>query len=210
MDDYPRQIRCGNITHDDVGIPNHPTRRPHKRLRRICGYLARFSNGCIRIRMEKPDYSGLPNYDQDWLRLVYGNIKETLPKNCPEPIGKSVCTSTYKDANLYHNMCTGRAVTRIPHFINKTPIDWYSRNQSTVETATYGSEFSSANTAIQQTQGLRTTLRCLGVPVDDTSYMFGDIRSVVMSERLCTNGVKKVMKGKKGCYKAFRDSQLER
>jgi hypothetical protein len=155
-----------------------------KRLRRICGYLACFSDGCIRIQMEKPDYSGLPEYGQDWARSVYGNIKEALPKNCPEPRGKSVCTTTHKDANLYHDLSMGRAVTGVLHFINKMPINWYSRKQSTVETATYGSEFSSAKTVIQQIQGLRTTLRYLGVPVDDTSYMFGDNGSIVMSSTM--------------------------
>ncbi|MGL5935125.1 MAG: reverse transcriptase domain-containing protein, partial [Cetobacterium sp.] len=154
------------------------------RLRRICGYLVRFSEGCIRIRMDKPDYSGLPEYDQDWSRSVYGNVREAVPSNCPEPKGKSVCTTTYKDANLYHDVVTGRAVTGVLHFINKTPIDWYSKKQSTVETATYGSEFSSAKTAIQQIQGLRTTLRYLGVPVDSTSYMFGDNGSVVTSSTM--------------------------
>ena len=53
-----------------------------------------------------------------------------------------------------------------------------------METATYGSEFSSAKTAIQQIQGLRTTLRYLGVPVDDTSYMFGDNGSIVTSSTM--------------------------
>jgi hypothetical protein len=108
-----------------------------KRLRRICGYLARFSDGCIRIWMEKPDYSGLLEYNQDWARLVYGNAKEALPKNCPEPRGKSVCTRTYKDANLCHDVSAGRAVTGVSHFINKMPIDWHSRKQSTVETETH-------------------------------------------------------------------------
>ena len=134
--------------------------------------------------MEKPDYSALPDYDQSWLRSVYGDAKESLPDSCPVPRGKSVCTMTYKDANLHHDMATGRAVTGIFHFINKTPIDWYSKKQSTVETATYGSEFTSAKTAIQQIQGLCTTLRCLGVPVDDTSHMFGDNGSVVTSSTI--------------------------
>jgi hypothetical protein len=152
-----------------------------KHLRRICGYLAHFSDGFMWIRMEKPDYSGLPDYDQDWLKSVYGNVKETLPKNCPEPRGKNICTTTCKDANLYHDMCAGRAATGVLHFINKMPINWYSRKQSTVKTATYGSEFSLAMMVIQQIQGLRTTLRCLGVPVDATSYMFGDNESAVTS-----------------------------
>jgi hypothetical protein len=144
----------------------------------------RFSDGCIRVRMEKPDYSGLPDYDQSWLRSVYGDMRESLPDNCPTPRGKSVCTTTYKDANLYHDMATGRAVTGILHFINKTTIDWFSKKQSTVEMATYGSKFSSAKTAIQQIQGLRMTLRYLGVPVDNTSYMFGDNGSVVTSSMI--------------------------
>ena len=152
-----------------------------KRLRRICGYLLRFRNAAIRIRMEKPDYSGLPENDQSWLRSVYGDVREAIPKGCPKPKGKSVISSTYKDANLYHDMVTGRAVTGVLHYINKTPIDWYTRKQGTVETATYGSEFSAARTAIEQIQGLRQTLRYLGVPIDGPSYLFGDNGSVVTS-----------------------------
>jgi hypothetical protein len=88
--------------------------------------------------MKKPDYSGLLDYDQDWLRSMHGNVRETLPEKCPTPRSKIVCMMAYKDTVLYHNMCTGRAVTGVLHFIDKPPIDWYSKKQSTVETATYG------------------------------------------------------------------------
>ena len=54
-------------------------------------------------------------------------------------------------ANLHHGLASGKAVTGVLRFINKTPIDWFSKKQATVETATYGSEFSAARTAIQQT-----------------------------------------------------------
>ena len=67
------------------------------------------------------------------------------------------------------------------HFVNKTPVDWYSKKQSTVETATYGSEYTSARTCVEQILDLRNTLRYLGVPVRLKSYMFGDNRSVVDS-----------------------------
>jgi hypothetical protein len=143
------RFNVGTLVMTMSGFQIAPREGHIKRLRRICGHLAHFSNGCIRIKMEKPDYSGLSEYDQDWLRSVYGDVKEALPKNCPEPRGKSICTTTHKDGNLYHNVSTGRAVTGVLHFINKTPIDWYSRKQSTVETTTHGSEFSSAKTAIQ-------------------------------------------------------------
>ena len=49
---------------------------------------------------------------------------------------------------------TGRSVTGILHFINKTPLDRFSKKQSTVKTATYGSELVAAKTAIQQISAL--------------------------------------------------------
>ena len=43
---------------------------------------------------------------------------------------------------------TGKAVTGVLHCINKTPIDWFSKKQETVETATHGAEFVAAKTTI--------------------------------------------------------------
>ena len=151
------------------------------RVKRICGYLAKMKHAFVRVRTDLPDYSSLPKNEYDWSRTTYGNVKEELPKSAPRPLGKKVITTTYKDANLYHDVTTGRAVTGVLHFVNQTPIDWHSRKQATVETATYGSEFVAAKTAIQQIMALRTTLRYLGVPLDGASYLFGDNESVVKS-----------------------------
>ena len=41
------------------------------------------------------------------------------------------------DANLNHCLATGKSLTGFLHFVNKTPVDWYSKKQATVETATY-------------------------------------------------------------------------
>jgi hypothetical protein len=80
-----------------------------------------------------------------------------------------------------HDMITGQSMTGILHFMNKMPIDWYSKKQGTVETATYGSEMVAFRTGVEQIIDLRTTLRYLGVPVRDKSYVFGDNESVVKS-----------------------------
>lgn len=87
----------------------------------------------------------------------------------------------YVDANLLHDMITGRSVTGILHFINQTLVDWYSKKQATAETATYGSEFVAARTCVEQIIDIRTTLRYLGVPIIGPSQMFGDNESVVNS-----------------------------
>jgi hypothetical protein len=73
-------------------------------------------------------------------------VKEIIPTDIPEPKGKYVTLSLYFDANLYHNMVTGRSVTAILHFLNQTPMDWCSKKQATVETATFGSEFITVRT----------------------------------------------------------------
>ena len=88
--------------------------------------------------------SQYPDSEYDWLCMVYGDVQEQIPHDAPEPLGKEVITITYEDVNLYHDMITGRAVAGILHMINDTPVDWISKCQDTVETATYGSEFVAA------------------------------------------------------------------
>jgi hypothetical protein len=158
-----------------------PREQHLERVKRICGYLYKMRNGYIRIRTDEPDFSDLPFKDYEWSRTVYGDVREETPSDCPRPLGKPVVMWTCKDANLYHDLMTGRAVTGIIHFLNQTPVDWYSKKQATVETATYGSEFSAARTAIQQIAGLRLTLRYLGVPIKGGAKLFGDNESVITS-----------------------------
>jgi hypothetical protein len=88
------------------------------------------------------------------------------------------------DANLYHCLVTGRANTGILHFVNQTPIEWFSKRQGSVETATYGSEFVAARQATEQIMDLRYTLRAMGMPVDGPSWMFGDNQSVITSSTI--------------------------
>ena len=93
------------------------------RCKNIVGYLKKWSHGAIRVQTKEPDYSGLPNEEYPWIHTVYGKVTEHLPDDAPEPLGNPVITTTYKDANLFHDFLTGRAVTGILHLLNKTPID---------------------------------------------------------------------------------------
>ena len=79
----------------------------------------------------------------------------------------------------------------IIHLLNGTPMDWYTKRQDTVETATYGSEFVAARVATDQIIDLRITLRQLGVPVEERSYLFGDNKSVVTSSTIPHSGLNK-------------------
>jgi hypothetical protein len=85
----------------------------------------------------------------DWTDSMYGPIDEDIPKDLPLPLGKPVVTVSYVDANLMHDLTTGRSVTGVLHFLNATPINWYSKKMSTVEIVTYAAEFISAHTCIE-------------------------------------------------------------
>jgi hypothetical protein len=151
------------------------------RAKRIVGYLHKHKHFKIRFRVQVPDLSNLPDKAYQWEHTVYGNVSEMIAKDCPRPLGRYVVLIHYVDANLYHDFLTGRSLTGILHFVNATPMDWFSKRQSTVETATYGSEFVAARICTEQIIDLRITLRYLGVPIQGMSYMFGDNDSVVTS-----------------------------
>jgi hypothetical protein len=153
-------------------------------LKRVYSYLRRFTSAAIRIRTNEPDFSSLPDQNFDWCYSVYGTVNELLPLDALKPLGKSVTTVTYTDANLYHDMLTGRSVTGILHFCNQTLVEWFSKRQATVETATFGSEFTAARVSVDQIIDFRTTLRYLGVPVNNKSFMFGDNQAVVINSSI--------------------------
>jgi len=158
-----------------------------ERLHRIIGYLRQYPQGALRFRTGIPDHEtvfGAESVKYDWMHSIYGNVTEELPPNMPVPKGKPVRTTTFTDANLMHDLVTGRSCSGVLHFLNQTPTDWFTKRQKQVETATYGSEFMAARQAIEQIIDLRYTLRMFGVPIDGPSWLFGDNRSVVNSSVL--------------------------
>ena len=161
------------------------------RAKKIVGYLLFLPDGAIRFRTGEPDFSSLKDQEYDWTRSVYSGACEQIPHDIPKPLGKHVQTTHYVDANLHHDLATGKAVTAALHFLNQTPIDAYTKRQSTVETATSGSEFVAARTAVDQIIDICTTLRYHGVPIRDKSYMFGDNRSVVTSSTIPNSTISK-------------------
>jgi len=158
-----------------------------ERVKRIVGYLKKNPNCAIRYRTGIPDWESIFNAEAvryDWMESVYGCPEEEVDPKAPPPKGKPVRISSFKDANLMHDAVTGRSATGILEFLNQTPIDWFSKRQNQVESATYGSEFMAARQATERMIDLRYTLRSFGVPLDGPSWMFGDNKSVVTSSTI--------------------------
>ena len=174
-------LGCFDI-HDQVATMSRfraaPRQGHMERLKRIYSYAIWTKDYAITFRTDQPDYSFLPDPDFDWTYCVYGNVQESLPNDMPDPLSEAMTTATSMDANLNHCLATGKSLTGCLHFVNKTPVDWYSKKQATVQTAPYGSEFVAAKTATEQIMDIRQSLRYLGAPIDAKSF-FGDNRTVV-------------------------------
>jgi hypothetical protein len=136
------------------------------------------------VTVDEPDFSKVPTQEFDWFYRVYGKVEELAPRYMPKALGKAANIVTYTDANLYHDMFTGRYATGTLHLCNQTLFDWYSKRQATVETATFGSEFTAARIDVDQITDLRTTLRYLCVPVREKSYIIGDNQAVITNSSI--------------------------
>ena len=123
-------------------------------LRRICGYLCKMKHGYLGVRTGEPNYTDMETTTYNWTRTVYVDVKEVLPLDAPKPLGKPVVLTSHVDANLLHDMTTGRSVMAVLHWVNQTPIEWFSKKQTMGEMATYGPELVAAKLAVQQSMGI--------------------------------------------------------
>jgi len=154
------------------------------RVKRIHGYLSKMRHATIKIRTDAPDYSNIPVKLYDWEHSCHADAKEEIPLDAPTPKGKPGTMTLFFDANLHHDLISGKSVTGILHQLNKTPIDWHSKLQLTVETATFGSEQVAARTCTEQVIDLRLTLPYLRVPINGPTMVLGDNESVINSSAI--------------------------
>ena len=78
--------------------------------------------------------------EHDW-KSFYGDVKEPIPVDAPEPRGKEVDLRLYVDSDHAGDERTRRSRTGFFVFLNSAPINWLSRKQPTIETSVFGAEF---------------------------------------------------------------------
>ena len=70
------------------------------------------------------------------ITLTYQNRNMNGPGLFMEMSKKKFQTTTLLDANLLHDIVTGKSLTAVLHFVNNNLTDWFSKRQATVETTT--------------------------------------------------------------------------
>lgn len=100
----------------------------------------------------------------------YRDTVEELPDRMPKPRGRMVKITCFVDASHATNK-VNRKSHHTGHiiFINRVPITWYSKQQNTVETHTFTSEFIALKTCMERIVGIRFKLRMFGISLDGKS-----------------------------------------
>lgn len=170
---------------------------------RIFGYLKNKHNARMVFDPSYPDIDMRDFQEHDW-KAFYGDAKEAIPDNAPEPRGKEIDLRIYVDSDHAGDKLTRRSRTGYLVYLNMAPIAWYSKRQSTIETSVFGAEFVAMKTSMEVMRGLRYKLRMMGVPLSGPTFMYGDNMSVIHNTQRPDSTLKK--KSNSICYHAVRES----
>ena len=151
-----------------------------RQLLHIFAYLKRNPKLSLYFDPQLPNIpDNVFNVETESFKEHYRDAKDELPYNMPKPLGRSVTITAYVDASHASNKVTRRSQTGFVIFVNRAPISWYSKRQSTVETSTFSSEFIAMKTCIESIESLRFKLRMFGVPIDGPAKVLCDNEGVV-------------------------------
>jgi hypothetical protein len=114
----------------------------------------------------------------DWVDF-YGEVEEAIPANLPTPRGYTVQTTEFVDSDHAGDVISRRSRTGVLIYVNSAPVIWYTKKQGSIETSSFGSEFTAMKTGMELAIGLRYKLRMMGVPLDGPTRVRADNMSVV-------------------------------
>eukprot|EP00980_Cylindrotheca_fusiformis_P001039 scaffold282_cov121-Cylindrotheca_fusiformis.AAC.1 len=149
---------------------------------RIFGFLKKHPKLTLWMDPELPkvDYGKFQTNPEDF-KEMYRNAREELPFDMPVPRGAPVTITAYVDASHAANKVTRKSHSGFIIFVNRAPIQWYSKRQQTVESSAFSSEFIAMKVCLESIQALRYKLRMFGVPImdDGPAHVFCDNEAVV-------------------------------
>eukprot|EP00804_Cyclotella_cryptica_P003089 CCRYP_006074-RA/>CCRYP_006074-RA protein AED:0.29 eAED:0.04 QI:0/0/0/0.75/0.33/0.5/4/0/1079 len=139
----------------------------------IYAYLKQKYNSRLAFDPTYPSIDMSDFKECDW-KQFYGDVKEAIPPNAPEPRGKDVDLRMFVDSDHAGDKLTRRSRTGFMIFMNTALIDALSKKQATIETSVFGAEFVALKHGMERLRGLRYKLRMMGVSISGPSYIYGD------------------------------------
>jgi hypothetical protein len=156
----------------------------------IFSYLNQYNKSILAFDPSKVSWSEADQVEYNWSDF-YWDEKEAIPPNAPVPLGEPVQMTVFVDADHAGNLMTRRSRMGVLVYLNRSPILWYTKQQSTVEMSLFGSEFCALKTAVEMIKGLRYKLRMMGVEIDCPTQVRVDNQLVVKNSSLPESTLKK-------------------
>jgi len=139
----------------------------------------------------------------DW-KQFYGEAKEAILPNAPEPRGKDVDLRMFVDSDHAGDKLTWQSRTGFMIHMNIALILALSKKQSTIETSVFGAEFVALKHGIETLRGIRYKLRMMEIPIASPSCAYVDNMSVIHNTQRPESTLKK--KSHSLCYHEARES----
>ena len=117
--------------------------------------------------------------NEEDFKELYRDAEEELPTNMPTPLGKTVTITAFVDASHAANKVTRRSHTGFILFVQRAPVMWYSKRQSTVESSTFSRKFIAMKVCMEHIVVLRFKLRMFGIPITEAAKVLSDNKSMV-------------------------------
>ena len=118
--------------------------------------------------------SSLKEYE--WKKF-YAMSRKTIHGNTHSPIGKDAELILFIYSDHAGDTVTQKSRTWIFTFLNITPVSWYSKKKSTIETSVFSTEFVAMKVGMETVRGLRYNICMIGIP--SPKYINGDKMSVI-------------------------------
>jgi hypothetical protein len=166
-------------------------------------YLERKHNSRMIFDPTYPSLDRTKFKECSW-KEFYGEAKEAIPPNAPEPRGKEIDLRLFVDSDHAGDQLVRRSRTGFLIYLNMAPIVWFSKRQPTIETSVFGAEFVAMKNGMETMRGLRYKLRMMGVPLSGPSLIYGDNMSVIHNTQRPESTLKK--KSNSICYHAIREA----
>ena len=116
---------------------------------------------------------------------------ESIPLNFPEEMVKEVYLRGCADSDHAVENKTRRSRSGFFIFWNTALIQWFSKNQATIDTSVFGEEFVIMKIVMETLQLIRSNLRMTRVPISGPSYIYGNNMLVIYNTQHPESTLKK-------------------
>ena len=106
----------------------------------ILGYLKKHHNTEMVLHPTEPDINMSQLENHDWSHTIHCEFTEAIPPNAPIACGRGMDMTIWVDSDHAGELCTRQSRTGYLIFMNGSPIYWFSKKITSIETSTFGAE----------------------------------------------------------------------